>query len=113
MTVTRIATSQTIPYYSETVDLDGENFLLVFKWNVRDESWYLSMYQEDETPVAVGMRLVVGWNPIRRLIGTDAPLGALYVHDTTGTDEEAGFDELGTRVLVLYYDEDEIESLSE
>lgn len=112
MAITRIATSQKIPYYSEIVDLDGENFLMVFKWNFRDSTWYFSLYQEDETPVAVGMRLVVGWNPLRRLVGTDRPLGSIYVHDTVGTDVEAGFEELGTRVLVLYYDEDEIASLS-
>jgi hypothetical protein len=106
MSITKILTSQTIPYYSEKVDLDGENFILTFKWNVREEAWYFSIYQEDETPVAVGIKLVTGWNPIRRLSGSDRPLGIFYTYDTTETDTEPSFSTLGTQVQLLYVEHD-------
>jgi hypothetical protein len=111
MALTQISTSQTIPYYSEIVELDGENFILTFKWNVREEAWYFSIYQEDETPVLVGVKLVTGWNPIRRLSGSDRPLGIFFTYDTTETDTEPSFSTLGTQIQLLYADADKVAEL--
>lgn len=113
MTVSQIPTSQELPYYSKKITLDGETFLFLFKWNVREEAWYLSIYREDETPIQVGRKIVVNWPLLRRLVSADAPLGSLSAYETTGSEEEPNFSELGTRVLLLYADEEEIVAIEE
>lgn len=58
-----------LPLYTEqvfqyTASLAGKAYSLSFEWNSRVGSLYLSIYDEGNTPLAVGLRLVPGVFPV-------------------------------------------------
>lgn len=113
MAYSQIPTSQTLPYYTEQVSLEGETFILVFKWNNRESAWYLSIYTADNTPIQVGRKIVSNWTLLRRVVSPTAPLGAIVAYDTTGQGDEPLFDTLGTQAILLYVDSDQLEIIRE
>lgn len=91
--------------------LDGENFRLLTRYNKRVDSWFLSLYQDDGTPIATGRRLTVGNFLFPWLVGRNRPAGQLIAIDTTDRDSDPGELDLGNRVQVLYVDAEEMEEL--
>jgi len=89
--------------YRLQVALDGVAYLFDVHWNARDNGWYFDLREQDETPILLGIKVVLG-----------PPLGrtrryhpffqnhVLQVIDTSGAGVDAGFDDLGARVQVLH-----------
>ena len=79
-------------------------YSVVHRWNARDASWYLDVFDEDARPIACGLRVVLGAYLGGRI---DHPLfrdGVLVAIDTSGAGREAAIDDLGTRVQLRYYE---------
>lgn len=105
MATKQVPTSQTLPRYSQKTALEGRTYNMDFHWNTRDNAWYLSLAEEDGTPVVSGVKLVANWPLTRRVtLETNVP-GMLIAFDTTGLGEDPSFEELGTRVQLLYKEE--------
>jgi hypothetical protein len=89
-------------YTFDTVLDDLPYFFRVY-WNDRDEAWYLDVYDGgDRTPVAYGIKVVLGTNLGRT---HDHPLtrqGLLVAIDRSGENRDATFDDLGDRVIVMH-----------
>lgn len=100
-----------IPHQRLTTQLSGETYILDARWNARADTWYLDLYDDDEDPIRVGMRVVLG-----ALIGNQSaderfPPGFLVAHDTARSGVEAGLDDFGDRVLLLYITVEEADDL--
>ncbi len=100
-----------LEHFSEQVELDGRTFTLEFRWNAREEAWYLSVADADENSLATGVKLVVGWPLLTRYASADMPPGQLMADDTSGRDQEAGLTDLGRRVLLFYFNAEEVGAL--
>ena len=105
-----IPTFQTLASYRERVQLDGERFELLFRWNACAQSWFLDIFDDEGTPIVFGRRCVVD----ARLTGqhkhrTDIPPGELMAFDTTQRKLDPGLSDFGTRVLMLYHTQQELE----
>lgn len=99
----------TEPHSSVGVQLDGASYVLTLAWNVRDESWYLTVGDADDVPVASGVRVTLGAFLGRHLrYQGRMPPGAFNAVDTSGKGAEAGRDDLGQRVLLTYTPVDEL-----
>lgn len=86
-----------------TLTAGGVTYDLTFRWNARDASWYLDVYDDDRAQVAAGIRVVLGAYLGRRV---DHPLfrdGLLVALDTSGQRLDAGLDGLANRVVLRYY----------
>ena len=94
-------------YRFEMSLLDIE-YIFEVRWNGRDGTWYLSIFDIDENPLAQGMRIVLGAALGRRIASDDFPDGVFIVSDLTGSGEEASFDDLGTRVVVHFFSRAEL-----
>jgi hypothetical protein len=94
------------PYSSQRIALDGRLYTLSLAWNQYEESWHLSLFDEAEEPIVVGLRIISNW-PLLRYYGFDArmPPGELYAHDLTGDGSPPGLDDFGEgkRVELTYY----------
>ncbi len=75
-------------YFDQLTQLDGREYLLRFLWSDRESCWYLSIYDQDENGLALGVKLVVRWNLLRRFRDTRLPAGVLFVADLSGTNQE-------------------------
>ena len=95
--------------YSVSCLIEDQRYIFDLNWNERDESWYMSMSDDDGNPILSGAKIVLYSN----LIGfvsdmATIPEGAIVAIDTADSDEEAGRYDLGDRVLVLYIPVSEI-----
>jgi hypothetical protein len=96
--------------------LDGATFDLLFRWNGRDETWYLSIFSPQSAqntdgsrvPIVGGIPVLVGWPLLSLCQRLDAPAGDFVAIDTSGQDEDPGQRDLGDRVVLLYYTADEL-----
>jgi hypothetical protein len=66
-----------------------------FTWNARDESWALSAFNDDETPIFTGRRMLL---TSIHVLGA----GALTVVANDYSDEQPGRNDLGGRVSLLW-----------
>lgn len=98
-----IPTTPTPLDYQQRVELDGETFVLRFRYNPRIGGWLLDLFDADEAPLAVGRRLVADGFPLHPFRNaTGMPGGQLFVHDTTADPRDPGLGDLGTRAIILY-----------
>lgn len=99
----------TIKSFSEIVPIEGTEYLLQFYWSDREQAWYLSIANQDETPLASWIRLVADSNLLRRFrsFGT-VPPGYLMAWDSSGQSQEIATQaDLGNRVLLTYITSDD------
>lgn len=91
------------PWYRVTVTITGTPYHFDVRWNVRDHAWYFDVYESDETPIAYGLKIVLGTNIGRRVKHPLFAEGAFRAADLTGKHLDAGFDDIGTRVQLRYF----------
>lgn len=77
-------------------------------WNARARQWFLDIYELDGTPILRSIAIVLG-----AFLGRTSthPLlrgGSFIAVDTTQSQTDAGLDDLGTRVELRYYPQDEL-----
>lgn len=100
-----IPTSPGVPYFRQKTKLEGREYVLDFAYNQRIQRWHLSIFDEEETPLVQGLKLVVNW-PLLRHYRYDSriPPGELMALAQDGTHEPPGIDELGEgkRVELCY-----------
>lgn len=102
MGVRIIPTRTDLGNYDESVSLDGDLFILQFRFNTRDSSWYLDLKLEDGTFIRAGLRLVPNFPLLRLLSRADAPKGEIAVLDTRPVPAPPGQDELNKEVPLVY-----------
>ncbi len=107
-----------LDHFEETVTLDGVSFDLLFRWNNRDDCWYLSIFDPtveenadgSRTPTLGSIPILTGWALLAQYRMRERPLGDIIVFDTSGQGLDPGRRDLGSRVLLVYYTADEIAS---
>lgn len=83
--------------------LDGTTYQLLFRWNAREEVWYLTISDMDDVVLAAGLKLVSGAALLRHLTDFDTrPPGELFF------DGVATRDNLGTEARLIYLDAAEV-----
>ena len=98
-----------LPNYTFSCSLDNTVYNFRVLWNASDGAgaWYLDISDADNNLIRAGMKVVLGTVLGGRETNPAFPPGALSVVDlasngtTAGTD--AGIDDLGARVIVVYY----------
>jgi len=83
--------------------LEGAFYRLLFKYNVRDSSWYFDIANDAGVAQVRGRRVVLGtdilaaWKTYK-----EVPQGVLSIVDTTGLNVEPTKDTLGDAVKLEY-----------
>ncbi len=104
MATVQIDTLQNHPSYEQETELDGAIYRLLFRWNEREEKWYLTIKTVDGD-VILSTKIVSNWPLLRTLVHPSRPPGELVAVDVSGElGTDAGLTELGGRVLLLYYE---------
>lgn len=102
---------QESPQWVQEVSLGGSIFSLRFRWNTRQQSWFMDVRKEDRTPILSGLRLIPGtllldrhkWKP-------ELPDGDLVLIDQKNNpaEGELSYDNLGRRYILTYLSEEEL-----
>jgi hypothetical protein len=99
------------PDYQFSTELDGTVYVVQVRWNDRAESWFFSLLTSDEEPLISGSAIVLGSVIGIRSLDTRVPTGTFIVSDLSGENREPGFNDLGSRVVMSYFTEQEIASI--
>ena len=102
MTTVQIPTNFSLPYFSESVELDGEVIDLTFFFNRRDDAWRMDVAKEGAILVR-GIRLVTRFDLLKRYQYIDGmPQGVLRLVDLDQADADATEETFGDRVVLVY-----------
>lgn len=93
-----------------TSDLDGENYEFRFKYNSREERWYLDLLDNEGNVVRAGMKVVVNWPVLLRMMELNRPPGEILFINTQDRAEDPGLDELGVDAVLTYVEEGSLPS---
>lgn len=97
------------PWFRSTTSLDRPDGTTItlsfdFKWNARDSSWYFDMLDESDNVIVQSLRFVRGIYLGRRVNHEIFRNGAFVAFCTVDNDDrEAGFNDLGTRMVLRYF----------
>ena len=92
-----------VPSYRVSTALEDQQYIFDVRWNARDLAWYLDISTEADEIILRGLKIVLGTVLGARSTDTRLPPGLLIPADLTSSGRDATFDDLGTRVAVLYY----------
>lgn len=115
-----IPTSTELADYRQVTNLDGRDYVLRFLYNTREDRWYLYLYDQDESPIVGGIKIVAEIDLLQRVTDPRRPPGILIARDLTASDdapkiesEDPGLNDLGQdgRVKLLYFTESEAAAL--
>lgn len=93
--------------YYETVNINGTSYRLFFNWNSKDSAWYLSFLTTNNISIVSGIKLVVNYELINDYKDSGLPKGFLIAFDVLNTGEPVGRNDLGKRIKLLYFSENE------
>lgn len=89
--------------YNQRVLLDGVAFRMLFKYNAREDFWYMDLRDDNGVGVKLGMKLLTGFSLTRLIADIDLrPAGVLMMIDATDADQEAGLLTIGQASSLLY-----------
>jgi hypothetical protein len=101
--------------YDFRTTIDGVEYFCDVRWNSSDNerrgAWYFDLYEQDLTPIAVGIKIVLGTYLGKRVQHRLFRTGVMIALDMTKQGKEATFDDLGTRVEVRWVPVEEALSL--
>jgi hypothetical protein len=104
----RIPVTSSAPLYEQRTTLDGQDYIFTFYYNARDFSWYFDIADQDGEAISAGVRVVVDWDLLKRVVDARRPPGLLVANDLSGAGLDPGADDFGSRVELLYFEAAEV-----
>lgn len=108
MAISEVPVLAGVAQQESQVPLEGRVYTLALRWAGRDARWYLDIFDEDRTPIYVGVAVVLNFPLAFRCASSEFWPGVLLATDTSGASLEPGLEDLGERVKLFYYDADEL-----
>jgi len=99
------------PYFTQEVDLDGEQFRFTFDWNHRFQLYTMGIKDRKDTLLITGIAIVMGSGLIRQFPGRGLPAGDIIAVRESGALDDIANGELGSTVQLLYLTETDLASL--
>jgi hypothetical protein len=91
-----------LTHYDMQVVLDDVTFTLEFRWNTREQAWYMHVKQQDDTDVLDSVKIVINWPLAARYRDPRLPLGYFLAVDSSAAQQDPGISDLGDRVQLYY-----------
>jgi len=100
--IVTIPVPQSGAHFTFSAELEGISYSFELRWNARDYAWMLTMGDGEGGAIVSGIKVVINV-PLLSFFGDPRlPPGVLMALDSAGTDAEAGFEDLGRRVVLIY-----------
>lgn len=87
--------------YRLDTNVDDEAVVFDVRWNSRDEAWYFDMYEADDTPIAINVKVVLGVGLGKRSQHEFFVNYRMTAIDTSGQGLDPGYDDLNARVILV------------
>lgn len=90
------------PSYDFSIELDGNIYILGFRFNTRLNTWMMSISGEDGTELLKNIPIHTYSDITAQYVDSALPQGIFLAYDTEGELANAGRNDLGNRVQLLY-----------
>lgn len=100
--ISTIPVPPSTPEINFSCAVNGATYNFHILWNDRDQSYYMDLSQPDGTPIFSGARMVLHAYIGRTANQPPVSQGVFMVIDTSGALVEAGIDDLGARVQLVW-----------
>lgn len=83
------------PFYEIVTAIEGVDYILDFRYNQREDCWYVDIKTIDDEDLAKGLKLVCNWPLLHQLhYETRLPTGELMVTTDTNDDSPPGLEDM-------------------
>jgi hypothetical protein len=89
-------------YQDFKIALESTDYFFVIQWNERSAFWTLDIYTAGKALVKGGMVLRAGYSLLDQYSDELLPPGKIKMIDQNGGGVDPSYDDLGTRVVMLY-----------
>lgn len=96
-----------VPFFEMRIELESVTYTLEFRWNDRDGAWYMSIGDAEGEIIAAGRKVVIDLPLFFRFVDPRLPPGQFFGVDTSGQKLDAGYEDLGERVQLIYFESTE------
>jgi hypothetical protein len=110
LTISVIPTRTDLPNWDQITTLDGIDFQLGFRYNQRENVYYLIVADSTGIVLNGGIKLVAGWLLMSDFVDQRLPPGEIFVGTTGLNDSPPGLGELGVRGILYYADQAEVQA---
>lgn len=106
------------PRFNVRLSLTGKDYTLDFYWNERDNYYYLTILDDQDSPIRQSIKCVLDFPLAQRTKDARIFPGILVFVDTSGEKKPAQYDlttsrnDFMSRVLLMYYEPEEIRALA-
>lgn len=103
-----------LPSDSFDITIDNKNLKLRNRWNDREERWRLDIFEQDGTPIVLGLKIVPYVNLTDRFADERLPTnGHLVVTDTEPPSSlrPLAFDDLDDRLKLIFLTHAELDGI--
>ena len=84
------------------VALAGNNYYLQFDWIYQSQNYLVSISDSNNNPLLMGIPMVVNYDLTSRFKIPGLFTGVLMLFDSSNSQQEANFGDLGQRCLLIY-----------
>lgn len=108
---------QIIPFkepaaWQAQITLTGVIFILVFKWNALNKFWVMHIYNRNNEPILLGVKVVVNWNLTGQYVVVGMPAGDIVCQNVLGGFEDIQRFDMGEIDELFYYEQGELAELT-
>lgn len=92
------------------IQLGSAKWELYIRWNDRSGFWTMDITEyNSQTNIVSGVPLLLGCDI---LVPYSLGNGSLFAYDETGSGQDAGYDDLGSRINLYWFSQDEIDAIT-
>jgi len=93
------------------ITLSDVIFNLHFKWNALNKYWVMGIYNRNDEPVLIGVKVVVNWNLTGQFVTVGMPEGDVVCQNVLGGFEKIQRFDMGDIAELFYYLPGELEAI--
>ena len=105
-TVYIIPTTNTSAWYTETVAIQGVRYTFTFRWNDREQLWFMTIGDSANNDIVAGVPLHWGRNLLSQYAGLPLPRGVFVVRDKTQQGVDPGLTSFGLTHALYFMTDD-------
>lgn len=109
---------QVIPFkeaaqWQEQIELEGVIFIFSFTWNALNEFWTMDIYNRDEDPLILGIKIVPNYPLLMPYTVFGKPAGEIVCQNIVNAPDTISRFDMSQKFELVYYAQGELEALLE
>lgn len=107
---------QIIPFrddasFHEQVQIDGQIYVFNFHWNSLNEFWVMDIYNRDEEPIIIGIKIVANYPLLYPFAVDGMPEGEIICQNILNEDDVIRRFDMSQKFELIYFTRAEVDAL--